>query len=60
MLTKKEGYVRSINGICCVEFNQSLKVKYFMAVQIVFAVKQNVARSCELLIFFFRNVTAAP
>ena len=54
MSTIEEGYVRSVNGICCVEFSQSLKIKYFMNVE------QNVAKSFELFVFpsrgFFRSV----
>ena len=41
MSTKEKGYVKSTNVICYVESSQSLKVKYFMAVE------QNVARSCS-------------
>ena len=33
MSTKKDGYVRSINCTGYEELSQSLKVKYFMAVQ---------------------------
>ena len=32
MATKKNGYVRRINCICYKELSQSLKIKYFMAV----------------------------
>ena len=46
MSTKKNGYVRSINCTCYKELSQSLKIKYFMAVD------ENVARSCELFPFF--------
>ena len=46
MSTKKNGYVRRINCTCYKELSQSLKIKYFMAVD------ENVARSCELFPFF--------
>ena len=58
MSTKEKGYVKSTNGICYVESSQSLKVKYFMAVE------QNVARSCKLFVFLcrclFRSVMVLP
>ena len=47
MSTKKNGYVRRINCTCYKELSQSLKIKYFMAVD------ENVARSCEPFPFFF-------
>ena len=46
MSTKEKRYVRSTNGICYVKFSQSLNMKYFMGVE------QNVARSCDLFVFF--------
>ena len=36
MSRKEEGYVRRINCICYLEFGQSSRVKYFMAVHFFF------------------------
>ena len=48
MSTEKEWYVGRTNYICYKELSQSLKVKYFMAVE------QKVTRSCELFQFLSR------
>ena len=53
MSTKKDGYVRRINCTCYRELSQSLKIKYFMAVD------ENVARSCELFPFLSRFTVEA-
>ena len=45
MSPKEEGYVRSINCTGYEELSQSLKVKYFMAVQ-SFSLAQNIRMSC--------------
>ena len=47
MSTKKNGYVRRINRICYKELSQSLKIKYFMAVD------ENVAGVASSFPFFF-------
>ena len=47
MSTKKDGYVRRINCIYCKELSQSLKVKYFIAVNESFAIR------CELFLFLY-------
>ena len=47
MATKKNGYVRRINCICYKELSQSLKIKYFMAVD------ENVAGVASSFPFFF-------
>ena len=45
MPRKKEGYVRRINCTCYKELTQSVKVKYYLAVD------RNVGRRCELFPF---------
>ena len=46
-MSTEDGYVRRINCTCYKELSQSLKVKYFMAVD------ENVARSCKASSFHF-------
>ena len=48
LMSTKKGYVSTTNGICYLEFSQSLKIKYSMVVE------QNVARSCELFVLLCR------
>lgn len=55
-MSTKDGYVRSINGICCVEFSQCLKVKYFKPVQSFLLLSKTLqvkqALSISLLCYF--------
>ena len=49
---KNRGGVRQkCNGICCVDLSQSLKVKYFMAVQILFPGEEIVASKASSFYF---------
>ena len=56
MSSKEEWYVRSINCTCYEELSQSLKVKYFMAVQ-SFLLLSKTLQEVENSLYFFLVVS---
>ena len=57
MSPKEEGYVRSINCTGYEELSQSLKVKYFMAVQSFFSLLSKTLQEVGNSLYFFLVVS---